>query len=110
MECPDISMLIFSHSSEAAIKEINRIQGLGNLLASVMAGSVLLEIFTGYHMQVQGTAHKIVQKDWKLWAQAMRAVPNIVSRRIYLIAFEQTQKSTATDERQFWTAVMEGCH
>ncbi|MCF6363220.1 MAG: hypothetical protein L3J88_07720 [Gammaproteobacteria bacterium] len=84
-------------------------QKAGNMLARVLGSSVLLKIFTGHRIQLQGSAHNIVQKDWELWAQAMRATPNIVRRRIYLIAFKQSQKSIANDERQFWTAVMEGC-
>ena len=110
MECPDISMLRFSRSSETAIEQIKQVQSAGNLLASALAGSALLKIFTGHRVQVQGSAHNIIQKDWDLWAQAMRAVPLSVNRRILNIASMQLLNPNPADERQFWEAVVYGCH
>ncbi len=109
-QCPDISMLRFSRSGEAAIEEIKQVQSAGNFLARVLTGSTLLKIFTGHRIQVQGSAHNIIQKDWALWAQAMRAVPLSINRRILNIANMQLLNPTATDERQFWEAVAYGCH
>ncbi len=109
MVCPDISMLRFSQAGEAAIEDIKRIQGSANALAGMLSSSVLLKIFTGHRIQLQGSAHNIVQKDWELWAQAMRAVPNMVSREINRIAQEQVMQPLAMDERSFWRAVADGC-
>ncbi len=107
MACPDISMLRFSHSGEAAIKRIKQIQGAANALSSVLTGSVLLEIFAGN--RVLGSANNIRKKDWETWAEAMRAVPNVVSRQINFIAQEQLMQPLATDEKEFWEAVLDGC-
>lgn len=109
MACPDISMLRFSDQSKKAIERIKQIQGAANVLSSMLGGSVLLKIFAGHRIQLQGSAHNIVQKDWELWAQAMRAVPNMVSREINIIAQEQAMQSLAMDERNFWRAVADGC-
>ena len=84
-------------------------QGAGNLLASVLAGSALLKIFAGHRVQVQGSAHNIIQKDWELWTRAMWSVPNIVNRRIRDIARIKADKIIANDEREFWRAVADGC-
>ncbi len=108
MACPDISMLIFSHSGEAAIRRIKQIQGAANALSSVLGGSVLLDIFVGN--RVLGSANNIRKKDWEIWADAMRAVPSMVSREINIIAQEQLMHPLAMNEREFWEAVLDGCH
>ncbi|MCF6210563.1 MAG: hypothetical protein L3J88_03455 [Gammaproteobacteria bacterium] len=109
-QCPDISMLRFSHSGQTAIEEINRVQKSGNMLTRVLGSSVLLKIFTGHRIQLQGSAHNIVQKDWELWAQALRAVPIFLNRRIRDVARKVLLKPLTTDEKQFWEAVADGCH
>ncbi|HEB92161.1 MAG TPA: hypothetical protein ENI94_01565 [Gammaproteobacteria bacterium] len=100
-------MLRFSEQSEKAIGRIKQIQGAANVLSGVLASSVLLEIFAGN--RVLGSANNIRKKDWEIWAKAMRAVPNVVSREINFIAQEQLMKPLAMDERNFWRAVADGC-
>jgi len=63
MKCPNISTVRFSGSSKAAIKQIKRIRGAANVLASVLAGSVLLEIFAG-NGALNG-ANNSRKKDWE---------------------------------------------
>ncbi|MCF6211893.1 MAG: hypothetical protein L3J88_10715 [Gammaproteobacteria bacterium] len=79
------------------------------MLARVLGSSALLKIFTGHRIQLQGSAHNIVQKDWELWAQAMRAVPKVVSKKINRVAQLQLLEPLAMDEREFWRAVADGC-
>lgn len=109
-QCPDISMLRFSRSGETAIEEVKQVQSAGHFLAGVLTGSALLKIFTGHRIQVQGSAHNIIQKNWALWAQVMRAVPTFLNRRIRDIARKVLLKPLTTDERQFWEAIVDGCH
>ncbi len=80
------------------------------MLASVLGGSILLKIFTGHRIQLQGSAHNIIQKNWKLWAEAMQSIPSMIRNRIRYIAFQQSAKVMANDEREFWRAVADGCH
>lgn len=107
MACPDILGLEFSGSGKEALKEIKRIQGVGNMLASVLGGSALLEIFAGN--KILGSVHNISKKDWSIWAEAMRSVPNIVRKEIRLIAFDESQRASTIQEREFWRVVVDGC-
>jgi len=103
---PNISTMRFSASSRDAIKDIKRIQGAANLLATVLAGSVLFEIFIGNG--ALSSANNIREKDWETWAKAMRAVPNMVRASINRIAREQLLKFPGKSEREFWEAIEHG--
>jgi len=107
MKCPIIPIVRFSLSSKAAIKDIRRIREAANVLASALAGSVLLEIFAGNG--ALNSANKIRKKDWETWAEAMRAVPNMARKRIKFIAQEQLLQFPMKSERKFWEAIDHGC-
>ncbi len=108
MTCPNITNLIFSPTGKRAINEIKRKQNLANVLASVLAGSVLLEIFVGNG--ALGSANNIKKKDWDVWAKAMRSVPIMLSKEINRISqFQLLDHTIDTKERQFWEGVVYGC-
>jgi len=108
MKCPNIPTVRFSGSSKAAIKRIKRMRRVANVLASVLAGSVLLEIFTGNG--ALGSANNIKKKDWETWAKAMRAVPNMAKKSINdIVQLQLIEGSLTISERKFWEAVAYGC-
>ncbi|MCF6324899.1 MAG: hypothetical protein L3J89_11360 [Gammaproteobacteria bacterium] len=107
MKCPDITGLYFSLTGKKAIERIRQKQRLANVLSSVLAGSVLLEIFVGNGEL--GGANNILKKDWDVWAKSMRSVPTILRRIIEDIAREQLLEPMPEKERKFWEAVAHGC-
>jgi hypothetical protein len=111
MSCPEISALTFSPSGAKAIEEIRRIQSLGKTLAVLMGGSVLVSIFVG-RTGVQGpfeSAWNISQTEWGAWSQAMVSIPAVTRNRIRNIAAMEALGSSSGQEREFWTAVADGC-
>ena len=79
MKCPEIFDLHFSPEGKKAINRIADIKELGDLLATVLSGSVVLSLFvnrgTGNKRVDTGmTMHSIIAYDWNVWAQAMASV------------------------------------
>jgi len=107
MTCPNISSLKFSQAGKSAIIEIQQKQDAANVLAGLLGSSALLAIFK---YSVEGTTHKIVQRDWEAWTQAMVSVPHILKREIKRVARERVAYSVRNDEeRKFWEALADGC-
>lgn len=110
MKSPTINGLVFDQASIRAIKDIRGRKELANILATLLAGSVLFEIFGGRG----GFGHpleyawNITQYDWHTWSQAMMAVPDILRGSIRLEASKQSLAHFGK-EHEFWTAVAYAC-
>ncbi|MDH4275513.1 MAG: hypothetical protein OEW08_10775 [Gammaproteobacteria bacterium] len=111
MQCPEIKGLSFDRSSLDAINQIREVQQLGDMLTVFLGTSVLAKIFIGREgfSKPLGVGWSISHYDWLLWSQSMRSVPNLVSRQVKDIAFDQYTKHLSGDEHEFWRAVMYGC-
>lgn len=110
MHCPDIDGLTFDQSSLDALEEIRQVKKLGNILATVLAGSVWVKIFIGRTGLANpfGIGWSISRYEWEVWAEAMKASNPIVSGRIQQIAFRQAEIHSGK-EFKFWEAMMYGC-
>lgn len=114
MECPEIFDLHFSPEGKKAINDIANIKELGDLLATVLGGSVILSLFvnrgTGNKRVDTGmTMHSIVGYDWNIWAQAMASVGPIKRAQIRKIVEGMLLAKTSPNENKFWRAVYDGC-
>lgn len=114
MECPEIFDLHFSPEGQKAINRIAEIQELGDLLATVLGGSVILSLFVNRgsgnkRVDTGMTMYSIIGYDWNIWAQAMASVGPIKRAQIKKIAFDMTQIRTSPNENKFWRAVYDGC-
>ncbi len=113
MTCPAISNIRFSKSSKEAIEDIQRIQELGDLLTSVVAGSTVVKIFLGRSVGALEVAYNISSYEWSAWAQAMGAISKIKKGRVQRIAYTHlldNQTTLTVEEVKFWEAVVYGCH
>lgn len=110
MHCPEISGLTFDQSSLDALEEIRQKKELGNLLATVLAGSVWVKIFIGRTglSNPLGIGWSISRYEWEIWAESMRASGLIVSKVISNIARRQAEIHSGK-EFKFWEAMMYGC-
>lgn len=114
MKCPEIFGLHFSPEGKKAINRIAEIQELGDLLATVLGGSVVLSLFvnrgTGNKRVDTGvTTHTIIAYDWNVWAQAMASVGHIKRELIKKTAEEMFLAKISPKEKEFWRAVHDGC-
>lgn len=114
MKCPEIFDLHFSPEGKKAINRIADIQELGDLLATVLGGSVVLSLFasrgTGNKRVDTGrTMYSITGYDWNIWAQAMASVGPITRYSIKQTAFDMLEVKTSPNENKFWRAVYDGC-
>lgn len=110
MNCPEISGLTFDQSSIAAIEEIRQKQKLGNILATLTAGSVMVKIFLGREGLANpfGIGWQLSRHDWNTWSEAVMASGPITRASIQRIALLQVEKHSGK-ERQFWEAILYGC-
>ena len=110
MHCPEINGLTFDQSSLDALEQIRQLKELGNLLATVLAGSVWVKMFVGRTGLANpfGIGWQIGRNQWGVWAEAMKASGPIVRVSIERIAFRQAETHSGK-EFLFWEAMMYGC-
>lgn len=114
MKCPEIFDLHFSPEGKKAINRIADIQELGDLLATVLGGGVVYQLFVGRgtgnkRVDTGLTMHTVIGYDWNVWAQAMASVNPIVRNEIKKIAKGMMLVKTSRSEYIFWEAVDNGC-
>jgi len=110
MHCPEINGLTFDQSSLDALEEIRQKKELGNLLTTVLAGSVWVKIFIGRTGLANpfGIGWTIGKTQWGVWSESMMASGLIVSKSISNIARSQAATHSGK-EFKFWEAMMYGC-
>ncbi|PSW04464.1 hypothetical protein [Photobacterium lipolyticum] len=98
-----IEGLEISYGSELALKEINDIVERGNLLASLTASLVVIQVING---TFKGTAQNITKYDWEQFGEAMIGVNKITRTRVGNTAFDMALKTTGK-EYSFWKCIYE---
>lgn len=106
--CPAIHGLKLDAKSRTGIERIRKIQKLSNTLAGSVALSSMGSIFAG--SGPIESAYNITQHDWKLWADAMGAIPGIARNRIRQEAqLQYLDHLSDLRQQQFWKAIDQGC-
>lgn len=108
MECPNIRNLKLDHNDLAALKEIRRKQRAGEQLQYILPAGVLTTIFLGSNSAQ--SVYNIANTDFVLFTQAMHSVSSITKRAVHdTAALQVLTPGKSHLQRQFWTAVANGC-
>lgn len=107
MDCPTLHGIQFGTDSKKAIERIRRINEQADFLQGMTAGGVFVAIFST--SKPLEASYNIYNTDFDAMAEALSAVNIIRKRRIEEEAFLVINKVSSRDERQFWTAIYNGC-
>ena len=108
MDCPTLEGLRFDAQSQEGIRRIRRIYDLSDMLAAALGVGVFVNIFAG--SSVPEAAYNIYGTDWRLFSEAVSAIPAIQRRAIRTEAVNQAWiHQNSPTQRRFWEAIADGC-
>jgi hypothetical protein len=108
MKCVPVEDVTFDEKSIEAIEDIKRRTELAEILPTVMATGVMVNIFAG--KGALKSAYNIAQTDFEALAKAIAALPHlerVVIRRI--AQRQQLDLYRSPKEVEFWKGVEYGC-
>lgn len=110
--CEPILGLVLDNESEKAIKRIRAIPSFGNMLAGSITSGVFISLFANNNPPV--ASYNIVQADWKLYSEAMRAIPlitkRLVEREIDTMYWHYQMPGNRDHKHEkFWRGLKNGC-
>ena len=108
MECPKIIGLRLDQRSREGIERIRKAQQLSDRLAVAIGAGTVTTLFA--KSTAPETAYNVMDTDWRLFTQALVAIPAISRERLKQeAALQILDHAGDPKQRTFWQAVHGGC-